>query len=224
MTAPARGSFLDGLGCEDREVFVAALTPRRYPPGRVVIAHLDDGDDVHVVLEGAAEVTLHGDDGRQVAYRLLRAGDVFGELAAMDRQPRSASVVTRDAALIGVMPARRFEALLADRPELRRAFLRHLSSVIRALTERVFEMSALFVRQRLARELLRAAEADADGSGDAVIRNPPTHFDLAARIGSHREAVSREMSELRRNAIVVREGPALRIKDPVQLAAIGKLS
>lgn len=224
MTAPAPGSFLDGLAPEDRAAFAAALASRRHPPRQVVIAHLDAGDDLHVILEGAAEVTLHGADGRQIAYRLLRPGDIFGELAAIDRGPRSASVVTRDAALIGTMPARRFEALLDDRPGLRLALLRHLSSSIRGLTERVFEMSALFVRQRLARELLRAAEAQANGAGEAVIRDPPTHFDLAARIGSHREAVSREMSELRRNGIVVREGAALRIRDLAKLAAVGKLS
>jgi CRP/FNR family cyclic AMP-dependent transcriptional regulator len=66
----------------------------------------------------------------------------------------------------------------------------------RRMSERVFEVSALAVRERVRRELLRlAAEGAPSGSG-VVIRPAPTHYEFAARIGSHREAVTRELNRL----------------------------
>ena len=64
------------------------------------------------------------------------------------------------------------------------------------MTERVYEFSTLVVRKRLIRELLRLAEDNEQREGSASISPAPTHFDLAARISTHREAVSREMSAL----------------------------
>ena len=80
-------------------------------------------------------------------------------------------------------------------------------------TERVFEVSALAVRERVRRELLRLA-ADGTRTGRSVVISPaPTHYDLAARIGSHREAVTRELNRLAEEKVVEIGRREIRIVD-----------
>lgn len=111
-----------------------------------------------------------------------------------------------------------FDALLAADPGFTRALLRHLARQSRAMTERIYEFAALAARNRLAAELLRLAAAG-PGDGD-VIRPAPTHFELASRIASHREAVSREMSRFARDGLVRKVDGRLEIIDPEGLRSL----
>jgi hypothetical protein len=89
---------------------------------------------------------------------------------------------------------------------------------VRLLTERVYEFSTLVVRKRLIKELLRLAEQG--GENDARIDPAPRHFDLAARISTHREAVSREMSALAKKRFIGKRGRALVLLDVAALTAL----
>jgi CRP-like cAMP-binding protein len=87
------------------------------------------------------------------------------------------------------------------------------------MSERVFEVSALAVRERVRRELLRlAADGTRAGSG-VVIRPAPTHYDLAARIGSHREAVTRELNRLAEERVIEIARREIKILDLALLQA-----
>jgi CRP-like cAMP-binding protein len=84
---------------------------------------------------------------------------------------------------------------------------------IRAMSERLFEVSALAVRERIRRELLRLARDGTQFSNGVVIRPAPTHYEIAARIGSHREAVTREVNRLEAAGVVEVRRRHLRIID-----------
>jgi CRP/FNR family transcriptional regulator, cyclic AMP receptor protein len=84
---------------------------------------------------------------------------------------------------------------------------------IRSMSERVFEVSALAVRERVRRELLRLAKDGEAFRNGIVIRPAPTHYEIAARIGSHREAVTREFNRLEADGIVEVRRRQLRIID-----------
>jgi CRP-like cAMP-binding protein len=98
------------------------------------------------------------------------------------------------------------------------ATLRHLTTQVRALTERVFEFSTLAVRNRVHAELVRLARDH--GGNDAVIRPAPTHTEIASRISTHREAVTRELNRLEDLGLIVREGRSLRVQDLERLQAM----
>jgi CRP-like cAMP-binding protein len=98
------------------------------------------------------------------------------------------------------------------------AILRHLTTQVRALTERVFEFSTLAVRNRVHAELVRLARDH--GGNDAVIRPAPTHTEIASRISTHREAVTRELNRLEDLGLIVREGRSLRVADLERLQAM----
>lgn len=209
MTA-AHG-FIDGLDPEDREALLALLNRHGYGPEEVVISHLDTNRDVFFLFEGRVRVTIYSEGGKAVDYRDIQPGGFFGEIAAIDGGPRSASVIALDPIRGGWLRQRDFAQMLATRPGFARALLVHLAGQVRRLTERVFEFSTLAVRERLVMELIRLGEAA--GTGDrAAITPAPTHFDLAARISTHREAVSREMSALRKAGVLRKEENTLVIR------------
>jgi hypothetical protein len=89
------------------------------------------------------------------------------------------------------------------------------------MTDRVFEFSTLVVRKRLILELLRRAEEIEPLNGQVSISPAPTHFELAARISTHREAVSREMSVLAKKGLIERRGGRLILHD---LAVLERLA
>ncbi|MEM1382635.1 MAG: cyclic nucleotide-binding domain-containing protein [Pseudomonadota bacterium] len=188
--------FLHRLPEPDRANVIAQMAVQRFGPHEIVIAQNDDSNDVFFVIEGMARVTIFSVDGKIVAFRDITAGDIFGELAAIDHAPRAASIVAVGTLRVGRLARSRFCSLIHGNAAFRVTLLQHLTTQVRGMTERIFEYSTMMVRERLVEELLRLAEAAGANQGEAALHPAPTHFDLATRISTHREAVSREMSRL----------------------------
>ena len=212
--------FLSRLAEEDRAALAARWVVRHYQRDEMVIAHDESGRDVFFVLEGRARVTVFSERGRAVAFRDMEPGDIFGELAAIDGRVRSASVVALETMRAARLSDTAFRDIVKARPTFTWALLEHLSAQVRRLTDRVYEFSTLVVRKRLIRELLRLAETAEQGEGQALIAPAPTHFELAARISTHREAVSREMSALAKRKLIAKSGGNLVIRDLGVLQAL----
>lgn len=214
-------AFLSRLEDADRAALAGRWSEAGFGAGTLIIAHGDNGRDVFFLLEGRARVTLYSEEGREIAYRDLLSGDVFGELACIDGQGRSASVIALADTRVARLPPSVFRDLVQDHPKLAWSLLEHLSALLRRMTDRVYEFSTLVVRERLILELIRRAEESGPVDGRASISPAPTHFELAARISTHREAVSREMSALAKRGFVAKRGNRLVIDD---LAALGALA
>ena len=153
-----------------------------------------------------------------MSLRDLGAGEVFGEYPAIDGGPRSASVEARTRCAVASMPAGAFQELLATEPKVAQALLPQLVTKIRALTTRVYEFSTLAVKNRIQAELLRLANLASREGKSARIIPAPTHVEIASRVSTHREAVTRELNRLCRIGIAERQGSALLVKDIERLA------
>ena len=199
-------------------------TWRKYGPGEEIVGYQDSGDDVYFVISGAAKVKIYSTGGREVGFRDLRPGDVFGEYAAIDGAPRSASIEVETECVVAMMRSADFLTVVTGSSEASLATLRHLVKQLRSLTLRVFEFSTLAVNNRIQAELLRLArEADQPVDGDANVAripNPPKHADLAGRISTNREAVTRHLSYLSRNGVLHRPSGSWIIKDVARLEAM----
>lgn len=209
--------FLGRLAAEDLAALETASRRRRFARGEMAIAESDSGRDVFFVVEGSARATIFAEDGKVVAYRDIGVGEIFGELAAIDGAPRSASVVALSDLVVMRLTHDAFLKLVETRPGFNRAVLSHLVRQSRAMTARIFEYSTMAMRRRLLSELIRLADATGD-SESAALAPAPTHFDLAARISSHREAVSREMSRLAKAGLLRKEEGRLLLLDLKGLA------
>jgi CRP/FNR family transcriptional regulator, cyclic AMP receptor protein len=206
----------DALGSE-LESHARLVTLR---PGQIVIGHQDRTTDVFVVLEGTLRVELYSLNGREISLADLGPGELFGEFAAIDEQPRSATVAATGACVLACIPGPAFRRIVLSTPENAEWFTRRLVARIRLQTERVFELNALAVRNRLHCELLRLSLDAGVSQNAAKIAPAPTHAQLAARIGTHREAITRELQYLHKRGIVVQQGRELRIDNVAELAEI----
>jgi len=193
---------------------------RRYGPGEPIVGHLDTSDEVYFLLTGAAHVTIRALDGKAVTFRELAAGGMFGEYAAIDGRPRSATVEARTDCLVASIPAVAFRKFLETEPRMAKKLLEHFVSEIRELTTRVFEFSTLAVRYRIQAEVLRLAGAPAHQGKTTSINPAPTHAEIASRTSTHREAVTRELNRLTKMGILEQRGRVLWIKDLARLEAL----
>ena len=193
---------------------------RRYEPAESIVDYLDVSDDVFFIALGEVRVTIYSSAGKAVSFRELRVGAVFGEYPAIDGGPRSASVEARTSCLIASMTGASFRELLQAEPGVAHALLPRLVKTIRVLTTRVYEFSTLAVNNRIQAELLRLASLAPREGKSARIVPAPTHVEIASRISTHREAVTRELNRLSKIGIIDRRGGTLLVKDFDRLAAM----
>ena len=123
-----------------------------------------DCREVLFIAAGRVRVLNFAASGREVAYATIEAGSQVGELAALDGEPRSASVEALDDCLIAALPSGPFHELLLAHGELAVTLLKNLARIIRRTDERIAELSVLGAMQRVYRELLRLAQPQPDGS------------------------------------------------------------
>lgn len=207
-----------GLPEETLEWIKRRCSLRCYEPGVSVVGYLDTSDDVFFVVEGEVRVTIYSLFGKVVSFRELGPGEVFGEYPAIDGGPRSASVEAHTRSLVASMPAAAFRELLQTEPRVAQALLPSLVMKIRALTTRVYEFSTLAVNNRIQAELLRLAGLAGREGNIAQINPVPTHGEIASRVSTHREAVTRELNRLSRIGLLERQSGALVVKDVERLA------
>jgi CRP/FNR family cyclic AMP-dependent transcriptional regulator len=193
---------------------------RHYKPGEPIVDYLDNSNDVFFITAGEARVSIYSIAGKAVTFTDLAEGDMFGEYAAIDGARRSAAIEARTACQVASMSATAFRELLHEEPTVMLALLMQLVAKVRVLTTRVYEFSALAVNNRIQAELLRLASLAPREDNRACIRSAPTHSEIASRISTHREAVTRELSRLARHGVIERKGASLIVKDIRRLAAM----
>lgn len=148
---------------------------RRYEAKEEVLGHGDPGTDVYFVAAGLVRAVIRANGTREIILGDIGAGEFFGELAAIDGRPRSASIVAVTGATLARMPAAVFREMLHEHADVRSQVLALLAARIRLLDDRISEFATLDVRHRVLAELLRLSRPDADGSGRAVVSPPPFH-------------------------------------------------
>jgi CRP-like cAMP-binding protein len=148
-----------------------------------------------------------------VLLRQINAGELFGELAAIDKAPRSSGIVAMTDVTVARMSAAVFRASLHAHPDICDQVLALLAGQIRMLANRVNEFSTLDVRHRIHAELLRLSRTEPADPARAVISPPPVHAEIAARISTRREAVARELKALERDNLIERRRGALVLTD-----------
>jgi CRP/FNR family transcriptional regulator, cyclic AMP receptor protein len=193
------------LSCVE-EPFRGVLARRvriiRLPKGRALLEKDSPSANVFLVRSGSARVVIYSSVGREVWVNTAEPGDLIGEIAALDGEPRSASVVALSELVVATISAADFLDCLTNSPAASLWISRRLAKVVRYLTEQVYELSTLNVQTRIQRELLRLARKGDTIDNRVEIRPAPTHAEMASRIGTHREAVTRELQALSQQRII----------------------
>lgn len=209
--------LLSGLSADELAEIEPRVHVRSYRPDQTIVAYRDPTRDVFFILGGRVRVTIFSRSGREITYRDLVAGETFGELSAIDGEPRSANVIAQTQAVVGTITAADFMLLLRRYPAVMEATFRLLSQRVRQLSDRVAEF-ARPGRARVCVELLRIAQRYRVGRG-ARIEPAPNRTHVASRVNINREEVSRTIKLLEEMGLAKRERlKALVIHDLERLA------
>jgi CRP/FNR family cyclic AMP-dependent transcriptional regulator len=196
-------TFLDALTAQDRRALLAEGVPRGYEPGAVMIRERDTSTYVLALLAGWAVVSVETERAARLILALRGAGEVVGDLAAVDQHPRSASVTALGRVEAVAVSGDRFRRFLSSRPHATTLIMRQLSARLRSADVERRALASGTVLQRLAARLVELAEnagrRDEDGT---VLDLPLPQHDLAAAIGATREAVAKALRLLREKDVV----------------------
>ena len=200
------------------ERFSHVAVPRTFPAGTRVFHEGDSSDACYIVKEGSFRVTREHSDGRAITLATLGPGEIFGELAMLDGDSRSASAEALTDGELLALPANDVRSLLARHPEIALKLVAGLVRRLRAANVRLSRQSFQTVPSRVAGILAQLAREHADGKGpgdEVTIRMNQT--DLAQLAGTSRESVSRFLAELERAGVVRSGRGRVTVLDPSKL-------
>jgi CRP-like cAMP-binding protein len=180
---------------------------RRYPKDTVVFFENEEGDSFFMILEGRIKVTILGDDGREVILSMLGPGDFFGEMALLDNEPRSATAIAVEETELLSLNRTDFQTVLTDNRSITTALIKILTARLRRANHQISTLALLDVYGRVARVIVDMAREEGRRLRDGRIAfRRATHQEIANRIGTTRETVTRMLKDLERQGLIHIEG------------------
>jgi CRP-like cAMP-binding protein len=226
--ALARCVLFEGVDLDAMDACLACLRVRRFRRDETVFHQGDPGDALHVIASGAVKIVLPSPAAGEAAIlATLGPGDFFGELALLDGDPHSASVITLEPTETLVLGRADFERLFETQPGLRRALVASLARHLRRLTGHVEALHFLDLRERLALRIAELAtdEAGALGTsrtGEVRLDHHYTQSELAGMVGGSRESVNRILAEFVARGLIRFERDTLVVPDIGRLTKEGR--
>ena len=113
---------------------------RRFASHQQIIDRESSSRDVFFVISGKVRIVNYSFSGRGIILDELEPGSYFGELSAIDSQPRSARVIAIAESLIGSLPQKHFLETLEAHPKMALHVMQHLSTLLRGATQRIMDL------------------------------------------------------------------------------------
>jgi CRP/FNR family transcriptional regulator len=187
-----------------REISVR-MTLREYQRGDVLFWEGDPCEGLHIVSQGSAKIFRLSPQGRQYIVRILQEGDTFAEVPAFDGAPNPTNVEALEDCSVWVIDGEMLRGLISSYPQFAQKVLRNFGKMLRGMVHKISEMAFYQVTHRLARLI-----------GEMSEEKPIPHWtqeQLAARLGTVREVVSRSLRELERSGAIKIEDRKIQIAD-----------
>ena len=190
---------------------------RSYKKGQLIFYQGDPAEALFVVIEGRVKVVVTSEDGNEMLLVSLEPMDVFGELALIDGEPRSASCETLEPTRVLVLTRATFLEALHETPALMESLLRSLGAVLRRLTEQAADLVFLDLHGRVAKFLVGLAEKNSTNGEDVELDLNMTQSDLASMVGGSRQSVNQILRSFERRGYLEVHGKKLVLKTPEKL-------
>jgi CRP/FNR family cyclic AMP-dependent transcriptional regulator len=176
---------------------------RRYPKGRIIFGEGDPGSHLYLIADGRVSVGTNSPDGRFLELHSFGPGEVFGELALLDGEPRSADAVALEPCELLLLSRTDFLRFLNTHPKVAIRLLAVLSRHLRRTNQQAAQIAFLPVSVRLAQVLLNLAESQGSSPGGGDPRTfRVTQAELATQIGATRESVNRGLSDFEEQGLI----------------------
>jgi CRP-like cAMP-binding protein len=218
-TLLSRVGLFASLNAADAADLANHLRRRRYARGEAVFLRGDPGTSLYIVESGCIKLGFTSPDDREIVFDLLGPGDVFGELALLDGEQRSADAVAVDTTELLLLQRDEYLRFLSDRPSVALDLIGILSRRLRRDAEVIQDAIFLDVPARLARTLLRlsgAVSTATPGEGPPVTPKL-TQRNLAGMVGTTRETLNKWLGIFEERALIRRVAGRVAILDPAGL-------
>ena len=215
------GSFLAKLPETSRSGLLGLGTLREYPPGKVLIREGEATAHAFVLVTGFVKVTATTPEGHLALLAIRAAGELIGELASLDGQPRVATVTCAGRVRARLVPQPDFRRFLAGHPDVALAVGSSVGAKLRWATRRRVDFGSREVRIRLARVLLELADAyGTAGRAGAEIGVDLTQPELAGLVGAAEPTVHRALAGFRHAGLVGTGYRRITVVDRARLEAL----
>lgn len=217
----AQHFLLKHLAPAELDQLAHMATTRFCRPNEAVFLKGDPGNAMMAVVQGRVRICSYSSEGREVVLNVIKAGEVFGEIALIDGGRRTADAFAMEATELVVVSRRDFLPFLERNPRVCVQLLEILCQRLRATSAQVEDFFFLDLRARLAKRLLAAVDSAAgndSGSGQETVRL--SQHMLASMIGTSREAVNKQLRAWETAGLIAIKRGAIIILQPQRLQAI----
>ncbi len=196
---------------------IAELTKtRKVAKNTYVINEGDEDSTMYIIKQGTVNVMVANDEGKEMILTTLKPGDQFGELSLLDAEPRSANVISNEKCEFLLIHKAPFYKLLEENSAIAISIIKYLCNKVRLITYLAQGLALMDVYGRLVKLLLDLSEINEEG--EQVVTIPLTHKDIALRVGSSREMISRILKELETGNYLTIEHKIIKINKKLPLA------
>ncbi len=218
MRLLAAAPFFQGLDRATLELVAQNAIERLYEPDQLAILEGEPPAGLFIIQWGRLKASKMAIDGREQILELLGAGDLFNAVSVFANQPHPATVTALEPSKIWMIPQEAMLQLLDTNPRLARGVIQSLARRVLHLVALVEDLSLRSVDARLARLLLEKAV-----EGVIARRRWATQTEIAARLGTVPDVISRSLHKLANQGLIQMDRRAIRILDLPKLVALAKL-
>jgi CRP-like cAMP-binding protein len=214
IAALRRTALFGELDDTELKALAERAVERRLARDEILFIAGDEARGLFVIVSGALRAFREGVDGREQVIHVERAGATIAELPVFDDKPYPSTVAAEEETVVLYLDKNDVRSLCLKYPQIALAALKMLAGRLRRCAELVEALSLREVDQRLARWLLSEARARGRRVESGIeVTLALTNQQIAARIGSVREVVSRALSRLQQNGMITIDGRRITICD-----------
>ena len=209
-----RISIFSQLGREELGRLAEITAIVRIPARKVLVRKGDAGSHAYVIISGRLKATGAGEDGKETVLRIMDPGEVIGEIALLDSQPRSATVTALDPAELLVIQRRDLIPFLEQHPRTAIKLLEALAGRLRSISSQFEDRVFLNLPSRLAKKLVALADTYGEDVADGRrIDLALNQSELGEMVGTSRECINKQLRAWSREGLVRSERGYLTIRD-----------
>ena len=217
----ASSELFGDLPVQDRQRIVELCTRRQFAARQVIFHQGEVGREMFIVVSGRLKVSVTSEEGKELSFFIFHANDIFGELALLDGERRSATVTSIGPSELLVLHHRDFQQLLQQHQLIGLKLLSVLAGRVRATTS-LYESSVFIeIPGRLAGKLLELAHEHGTESDDGIqIELKLSQYELGTLVNASRESVNKQLKAWQSQGIIdIRHGKIF-VAEPEVLEAL----
>jgi CRP/FNR family cyclic AMP-dependent transcriptional regulator len=205
-----RFNFFTCLSQSEMVDFSRITIEKRFSKKEMIFLPGDKGDKVYLQKSGVVKLSKYSDHGKEVILSMVNPGEIFGEMALIDKSPREHVAEAIMDSYVCIVDREQFMRYLQRNPEMSLQLTKIIGLKFKKLGQKVEDLVFRNVYQRLAGLLLHLLEVYGyDKQGKMYIYVKLTHYDIASLIGSTRETTTATLNEFKREGLIEFDGRRL---------------